>query len=97
MSLKDYLKFLQNLITMLDPNDKQSCECFENALRAVFQMMRMSGKADGITMEHAWEAQLPHSVHALIRMRDEFAGVPGEYEKNKKKRERLLHVIAPHC
>ena len=95
MSERAFISFLQQLLTMLDKNDPSSVDLARSALSSVVSLASASGKADSVTLRtmRAAKSAFPYLVvHA-----DEFAGIPGRYGENEKKRTRLLNMLYPGC
>lgn len=95
MSLESYIKLYQELLTMVDPENPYSVEQAENILRQILFMARISQKADALTIRcmHAGA----HEFSAIVRHRDDFAGKRGDFHGNEAKRQRLMHMLGPHC
>lgn len=95
MTMDNFLSYLQQLLTMVDPGNDYSIELAKTALSTVFSLAKVSGKADVLvlrTMKSA-EAQFVY----LAAHKADFVGVPGEYQKNQVKRQRLAHMVIPCC
>lgn len=95
MSLDNFLSFVQQLITMAEPGDKVSVALAKNALISVCALAQSSGKIDPLT--HRVMACAEMRLGMLILHKDDFAGKPGDYLGNQKKRHRLLNVLNPGC
>ena len=95
MSMENFLSFLQQLLTMVESNNISSIALAKTALVSTIGVARSSGKVDAITLRSMMIAEQEFEV--LVRHRDDFAGVPGEYQKNQVKRQRLVHMIRPGC
>ena len=95
MSLKSFLIYLQQLLTMVDSTNPYSVELAKSALRETFVLAKLSEMADGFTLRSMKNAL--DTFDQLVRNRDQFAGVPGEFQENEKKRRRLGMVLGPRC
>ena len=95
MSLDNFLSYLQQLLTMVDSRNPYSVELAKAALRETFVLAKLSETADGFTLRTMSMAL--ESFDHLALNRDQFAGVPGEYQENQKKRKRLGMMLVPRC
>lgn len=95
MSVENFLSFLQQLITMTDPDDKAAVALAKSALFAVSGLARSSGKIDPMTNRIMLCAEM--RLELLIRHKADFAGTPGDYAGNQRKRHRLLNMLSPGC
>ncbi len=95
MSMSNFLSYLQQLLSMLDPKDKYSVALAKNALSATFELARISGKADPMAIRAMWRAL--DEFESLAENASDFIGTPGEYEENEKRRRRLRSVVYPSC
>ena len=95
MSLNNFLSYLQQLLSMVDPANKYSVALAQAALDATVKLVRASGKADAVTMRTMVNAQ--REFRYLASHRDEFAGIPGDYNGNEQKRRRLGLMLQPGC
>ncbi len=95
MSKNNFLSYLQQLLTMVDPLNPYSVGLVKTSLAAIIALAKGSGMADGITMRLMMGAEA--RLQYLIQHADEFTGRPGEYEENMHKRKRLEQVCYPHC
>lgn len=96
MSYDNFLSYLQQLLTMVDPKNKYSVALAKSALSQTIALARISGKTDvGPTLRIMRMAE--RQFENLAEHRADFAGVPGEYEKNSIKRRRLGLVLRPGC
>ena len=95
MTFDNFLSYLQQLLTMVDADNEYSVALAQNALSAIVYLARISGKADAITIHSMVDAE--DQFRYLVSHRDEFIGVPGEYEKNRKRRRKLGMLIRPTC
>ena len=95
MSIESFIRLLQELLTMVDPNDDLSIMTAESTLRTLCILARRSGKASPITIR-CMDAAI-RNFRSIVQHRDEFAGVPGNYKANNAKRQRLRDALYPHC
>ena len=95
MSLDNFLSFLQQLLTMTDPDNAASVALAQSALTAIGGLADASQKADDVTLRAMAAAKL--QFHFLIKHREDFIGTPGDYRGNQIRRHRLSHVITPSC
>ena len=89
------LKLLQQLLTMVDKESHTSIRCAKNALENIYALARESGKSDAMTIR-----MMDRSIHLFERMvayKEDFAGVPGDYNGNAAKRHHLEMMIRPGC
>ncbi len=95
MTLSNFLSYLQQLLSMVDPRDKYSIALAKNALTATTSLAMASVKADAQTFRamHAAEREFDY----LVENARDFIGKPGDYNENEKRRRRLLMVISPSC
>ena len=87
MSLENFLIFLQQVITMTDPEDISARALAKISLESVFAMARKSGMADPHTIRVMHSAV--ESIEFLLSNKKDFAGKKGAFLENKTKR--LLH------
>ena len=95
MSTENFLSFMQQILTMVDPENPASIELGSLALRTMCSLAETSGKTSGYTSDMMIMAK--RRFDSLVRHRDSFIGVPGEYAENMMKRNRLLNVLHPGC
>ena len=95
MSLANFLSYLQQLLSMVDPKNKYSIGLAKNALSATISLARASGKADFTTLRAMVRAE--NQFQDLVEHAKDFAGVPGQYKENEQKRHRLEMMLVPHC
>jgi len=95
MSEKDFIKLLQNIITMVDPEDSNSISLGKLALESLINLAMNSGKVDGMTarMMHRASAEFEFMVERKV----EFEGRPGAFSENEHKRRRLMMMLRPGC
>ena len=95
MSKESFIRLLQSLLTMVDPDDPYSVKCVERTLENIFMLARESKKCDPFTMRLMLQAL--SSVQRLIVDREDFIGKPGQYATNVAKRHRLEQMLMPGC
>lgn len=95
MSLENFLSFLQQIITMTDPDDTASVALAKNAVVSVIALAHSSKKVDALTWRVMYAAEM--RLEQLLRHKEDFAGKPGDYVGNQNKRHRLLNVLRPGC
>lgn len=95
MSSRNFILYLQQLLTMLDPKNEYSIALAKNALTTTIALAEVSGKVDPKTLRamHTAEKQFQElALHAK-----DFAGKPGHFEENEQKRRRLEMFLFPYC
>ena len=95
MTIDNFLSFLQQLLTMVDPDDQTSVALAKSSLLTTTALAESSKKIDKITFRAMRLAE--DRIDYLIRHKDDYVGVPGEYQNNKIKRQRLAHILMPGC
>ena len=95
MSYNNFLSYLQQILTMVDPENEYSVEYARMALTATITLARKSNKVDAITLRAMYSAK--GSFDYLVEHRDSYSGVPGDYTGNEKRRRRLGLAIQPGC
>lgn len=95
MSHERFIEYLQQLLTMVDANDRKSVKLARQSLEALVELAQNSGKVDRITYSAMHYAV--RDFYRLIDHRSEFAGVPGETTENSQKRHRLALALDPAC
>lgn len=95
MSEDNFLSFLQQLLTMVDPQEPASVELAKTALDSVVALAKESAMADAVVMQMMRSAQ--NSFRYLVKSRNDFAGRKGQYARNNIKRARLRNALCPHC
>ena len=95
MSLANFISYLQQLLSMVDPKNKYSVGLAKNALSATIALARASKKADPITIRAMVSAE--KEFENLVEHAEDFAGVPGKFKENEQKRHRLEMMLVPHC
>lgn len=95
MSEERFICFLQELITMTDPHSELSVASAKAILSNLRAMASSSGKCSTLVLRMMDRVQVNYSYFCAHR--DEFAGLPGEYEKNSARRNRLRQMLYPGC
>lgn len=95
MSEQNFLSFLQQILTMVDPKSRESVELCHNALSAVIELALASQKVNSHTLRMMRAAD--YMFMDLVEHSDHFAGKPGQYQENEHKRRRLANLIYPSC
>ncbi len=95
MTLNNFLSYLQQLLSMVDPRDDNSVALAKNALSSTVSLARESGKADFETIR-VMEKAVEHFKYLVENAKD-YAGRPGDYHGNEKRRRRLMMSLAPMC
>ena len=95
MSLENFLSYLQQILTMVNPHDAKSVALAREALTSTVALAMMSGKID--PMAHRVMVVAEDSFEYLVQNARDFAGILGEYASNKQKRRRLGMILGPHC
>lgn len=95
MSLNNFISYLQQILSMIDPEDKYSVALGKNALSVTIALAVASGKVDAKTEQVMRIAE--HQYRYLAENAKDFSGKPGKFEENEKRRRRLLTVISPGC
>lgn len=95
MSAKRFIIFLQELLSMVSPEDDLSRTAAKNALISVVALAFASHKADAITLRIMRCAE--DSFDYLVVHAEDFAGKPGDFVENEKRRRRLLQMLNPSC
>ena len=95
MTESNFLSYLQQLLSMIKKDDEYSVALAYTALTATIQLVHASGKADGRTYRSMMRAKMEFQY--LADHCDEFAGIPGEFKENQRRRSRLLQMIRPGC
>ena len=95
MSIENFLMFLQQVLTMTDPEDNASRALAKISLESVLAMAEKSGMSDPATLR-TMRAAL-NAFGFLLSNKKDFAGKKGAYLENKAKRQRLMMALTPHC
>lgn len=95
MSFDNFLSYLQQLLTMVEPENLYSVALAKGALSQTVALARISSKTDSVTYRTMLMAE--RQFEYLAEHRADFAGVPGEYDRNKIKRRRLGLILRPGC
>lgn len=92
MTMDNFLCYLQQLLTMVDSRNDCSISLAKTALLTILSLAKTSGKANGIVLKAMIIAD--RKFEYLVEHKDEFAGVPGEYQNNHVKRKRLADLVS---
>ena len=95
MSLNNFISYLQQILSMVNPKDKYSVALGKSALSATIALAMASEKIDYQTERAMMLAE--HQYDQLVENAKDFAGKPGKFEENEKRRRRLLMAISPGC
>ena len=95
MSVDRLICFLQELLTMLEPGNALSVASARAILDNLCGLLRSSGKCSSIVLRIA--DRFRENFVYYCHHREEFAGVPGEYQQNQAKRDRLRQTLYPGC
>ncbi len=95
MSLNNFISYLQQILTMVDPKDKYSIALAKSALMSTIALAEASGKVDFQTQRAMRLAEM--KFEQLVENAADYAGKPGKYEENERKRNRLKMSIACTC
>lgn len=95
MSLYNFISYLQQILSMIDPKDRYSVALGKNALSATIALAMASGKVDALT-EHAM-MRAEGQYFWLAENAKDFSGKPGKFEENERRRRRLLMTLSPGC
>lgn len=95
MSKGSFLRFLQSILTMVDPKDESSVALGFTTLISLVSMAKSSHKVDAFTLRMMRIAIANYEF--LVENKNDFAGVPGDYHNNVAKRKRLENAISPGC
>lgn len=95
MSQEQFIRLLQSLITMTDPDNCLSIAYSKTILENLLSLAMDSRKCHPITLR-----SMKRSITLFERLmahKEDFAGVPGDYAKNKAMRDRLAAIVQPGC
>lgn len=95
MSFNNFISFLQQILTMVDENDRCSIALATSILSSTIALAEASGKVDPITRRTMRMAE--NSFYDLVSHSKEFAGEPGDYKGNEQKRRKLGLMLKPGC
>lgn len=95
MSLNNFISYLQQILSMIDPNDPYSVALGKTALSATIRLAEVSEKAGPQTIRAMRIAE--NQFQYLAENAKDFAGKPGHYEENERRRHRLLMTVSPSC
>ena len=93
MSEKRFLELLQELLTMVDPDDPDSIKTARSVISGILELAKESGKVYSPTIRMMISAE--EQFLGLVRHKDEFAGWPGDYWGNVAKQHRLMQMLRP--
>lgn len=95
MSVEQLIRFFQELLTMVDLDNELSVQSANAILSNLYGLLRSSGKCNSIVITMMFRFRDNFSFYC--RHREEFAGKPGDSERNSAKRDRLRHTLYPGC
>ena len=95
MSLDSFLSYLQQLITMVDPEDPYSVDLAKDALDATVEITLKSQMASQVVQDVMKEAR--REFQFIVKHKDSYARVPGDLIMNGIKRRRLGTILRPGC
>lgn len=95
MTMENFLSYLQQLLSMVSMNNRESVVLAEAALENTIALAVNSGKVDPVTLRAMRTAQ--GKFHYLMMHKADFEGKPGQYLENRKRRQRLSNFIVPGC
>lgn len=95
MTLNNFLSYLQQILSMVDPGNRKSVALAKSALTATMALAYDSGKVGSETARAMCIAE--QQFDYLILHAKEFAGKPGEAEENYRRRNRLKLTLIPSC
>ena len=95
MSFERYIELLQQLITMVEPENEEQVLNAKNILKNLMELADSSEMRDDLT-RYAMKVGYREFVH-LCYYKPNFAGKPGDTEGNRAKRQRLAVMLRPGC
>ena len=95
MSLNNFISFLQQILTMVNSNDKYSVAFGKSVLSSTIAFAVASEKIDYRTERIMWSAECRFNF--LVENAKDYSGKPGNYHENEKRRRRLLMTLEPSC
>ncbi len=95
MSQNNFISFLQQLLTMVEPGNDESFELAKRALETMITLARYSKKVDAKTNQMMTVAEA--RFINLVENASIYVGKPGEFIENSKRRRRLEMSLYPHC
>ena len=95
MSLNSFIAYLQQLLSMVNPDNDHLIVIAKEALSATIALAEASGKIDSVTRRTMDRAE--YQFDYLIEHARDFAGVPGRFKENEQKRQGLKMMLVPHC
>lgn len=95
MTYESYIKFLQEVLTMVDNTDPHSIAHAKSLLQVLKGFVASSGMISPLT-ERIMNMSIAKFDYLAAHKHD-FAGVPGDFNNNQRKRDRLAAVLQPAC
>ena len=95
MSYDNFLSYLQQLLSMVNPKDKYSIALAKTALHSTIMLAQASGKVDDRTSRSMDMAESLFGY--LVNHANDYKRVPGDLTGNKHKRLKLATAINPGC
>ena len=95
MSVDRLICFLQELLTMMEPSNDLSVASTKAILDNLYGLLRSSGKCNSIVLRMLIRFRDNFAYYS--NHREEFIGVPGDFQRNKAKRDRLAQTLYPGC
>ena len=95
MSAEQLIRFFQELLTMVDPDNELSVQSANAILSNLYGLLRSSGKCNTLVLRLM--IRFRDNFGFYCRHREEFAGEPGDFERNSAKRDRLRETLYPSC
>ncbi len=95
MSQEGFMLFLQEIITMTDKNNPYSIAYGKNLLKQLADFVILSEKVDSITYGMMMGAI--RRFDFIMENKENFAGIPGDYQRNQAMRNRLAMMLRPGC
>ena len=95
MSLDQFIRLLQSVITMTDKSSRLSVSNGKAILDNLLGLAWDSQKCDPVTLRTMTQAAC--IFESLIQCKEDFAGIPGDYAGNEAKRNRLKQRVCSNC
>ena len=95
MSVEQFLRFAQSVLTMVDPDNPKSVEAGRKTVSELRKLASHSGKCDYTVVRMI--GMLEEHFKDFCDHREEFAGIPGDSARNRAKRQRLGSALYPGC
>ena len=95
MSMTGFIRYLQELLSMVNIRDDYSVALAKAALTSTVGLAIASKKVDPVT-QHAMHRAVGLFEYLVENARD-FVGKPGDYQGNEQKRRRLQLMLQPGC